>query len=93
MQEKRNRHCYPEQLINSRKQNKKMVRRCAEEEEEGEETKSKENLSQVMRKNKKDQENYSTNQRFDVISVKASVILQMNANMRRNRGFVKRQRI
>ena len=51
-----------------------MVRRhTAEEEveeEEGEETKAEENLSQVMSKNKKDQENHLINQNFDVITIK-----------------------
>ena len=44
-------------------------------------------------KNKKDQENRLINQRFDVITINNSVILQMNAKMRRNREYVKNRRI
>ena len=82
---------------NSRRQSKKMGRRPAEEEEdeeeeeeeEGEETKGDGNLSRVMRKNKMDHESHLINQRLDVIIVKNSGILHMNARTRRNQEFVK----
>ena len=64
-----------------------------EEEEEGEETKVEGNLSRVMSKNKKDRENHLINERLDIMTVKNSGILQMNARTRRNREFVKNRRI
>ena len=72
-----------------------MVKRRAEEkeEEEGEETKAEENLSPLMSKNDKDQENRLINLRCDVITVKNSIILQMNTKTRRNQECVKRRRI
>ena len=70
-----------------------MVKRYEEEEDVEEETKAEENLNQVTSKNKKDKENHSTNPRFDVITVKNSVILQMNVRMRKNQEFVKSRQI
>ena len=56
---------------------------AGEEEEEEEEIKAEENLRQATNKNKKDKENSLTNPRFDVITVKNLVILQMNAKTRK----------
>ena len=70
-----------------------MVRRHGDVEEEEEETKAEENHNQVMIKSKKDQENRLTNQRFNVIIVKISVILLMNERMKRSREYEKNRRI
>ena len=70
-----------------------MVRRHGDAEEEDEETKAEENHIQVMIKSKKDQENHLINQRFNVIIVKISVILLMNARMKRSREYKKNRRI